>query len=121
MENGKIEITIPLEGDIKSVIATILLVKDKHPILAFVHLDFGFIKIKGVTVKKISFHHDNNEVILMDMPAYRTGFTFTKSAFIADKRMYDTITNVVLQKVEDELIKRDVPPEDNTVSDSFIW
>lgn len=121
MENGKTQITIPVESSIKSVTATITFVQNKEPILAFVHLDFGFIKIKGITVKKRDFHNDGNEVTVIDLPAYKAGFTYIKSVYIADKRIYTAVTNAVLQKVQDELKKRDVPPEEITITENLSW
>ena len=103
MEKTKIEIEIPVNLNTQVVTAKITLAQGKEPILAFVQLDFGFITVKGITVKKVDFKHDGNETLIFDLPAYRAGITFVKSVFIPDKRLFSELARTVVQKVEEEL------------------
>jgi len=103
MEKEKIEIKIPIDSILDNATASIAVVEGKEPIVAFVQLDFGLIKIKGITVKKRDFRRDGNEVMVLDMPAYRAGYSYIKSVFIADKNIYTEITQAVLRRVQEEL------------------
>lgn len=103
MEKIEIAIEIPLDAMTELVTAEISIVQGKEPIVAFVQLDFGFLTIKGITVKKRDFKNDGNEVLIFDLPAYRAGVNYVKSVFISDKRIFTGISQAVLKRVEEEL------------------
>lgn len=102
MEKRVFEIEITIDAPVDIVTANISIVQGKEPIVAFVQLDFGFITVKGCTVKKRDFKNDGNETLIFDLPAYKAGYTFIKSVFISDKRIYSAIAQGVLRKVEEE-------------------
>lgn len=103
MEKTKIKVEIPVNVNSDFVTANITIVPGREPILAFVQLDFGFLTVKGITVKKVDFKHDGNESLIFDMPAYKAGFTYVKSIFISDKRIFTELAQTVIQKVEEAL------------------
>lgn len=98
----KEELTININIDQKeiNVKALISLIEGKDPIVAFVILDFGFIRIKGCRVKWVDFNKDNNLSLIFDLPAYRTGGGFIKAVYFPDKRFYIQIGNEIIEKVQ---------------------
>ncbi len=98
-----IEVEIPVNLNTAVAVARIKIVPGKEPILAFVQVDFGFLTVKGITVKKRDFNGDGNEVLVFDLPGYKSGYRFVKSVFISDKRIFTEISQAVLDKVQEEL------------------
>lgn len=103
MEKENIKIKIIINNQEATMLATISLITDKDPIVAFVVLDFGFLRIKGCRVKWADFNKDGNLTLIFDLPAYRAGATFIKSVYIPDKRIYAQISNAVVAKTRDLL------------------
>lgn len=117
MEKSKLEIGIPLDVYTDVAKANISIVQGKEPIVAFVQLDFGFIKIKGITVKKRDFKGNGEEILIFDMPAYKAGYNYIKSAVISDKRIYFQISNAVLQKIKESTSMNYLADQEVSVDD----
>lgn len=103
MEKSDIEVEIPVNLNTTTAVAHIKIAHGNPSIIAFVQVDFGFITIKGITIKKRDFKGDGNETLVFDLPAYKAGYSYIKSVFISDKSMYFELSNAVLDKVKEEL------------------
>ena len=103
MEKSEIEVEIPVNLNSNSAKAHIKFAHGNPSIVAFVQVDFGFITVKGITIKKRDFNGDGNEVLVFDLPAYKAGYSYVKSVFISDKSMFFEISKAVLDKVNEEM------------------
>jgi len=109
METEKFQLEVKHDFMTDKATATISLVNGKDPIIAFVTLDFGFLKIKGITIKEKDFNNDGNKVLSFDLPAYRTGHGYNKSVYIPNKQDYLTIATPILERVKAELSQKNPP------------
>lgn len=103
MEKSEIVVEIPVNLNTSNAIANIKIAHGNPSIIAFVQVDFGFITIKGITVKERDFKGDGNKVLVFDLPAYRAGYSYVKSVYISDKNMFFEISKAVLDRVSEEL------------------
>lgn len=114
----KFEVNLPFDKSTSGAKVSVSLVSGRNPIIGFAQIDFGFVKIKGCTIKEKDFKHDGNTTLTFDLPAYRAGQIFVKSAYFPDKQFYGQITNAVINKVREELgytppnNEEDVNPDD---------
>lgn len=112
MEKSEILVEIPVDLNLNSAIAHIKIAHDNPSIIAFVQVEFGFITIKGITVKKRDFNGDGNETFVFDLPAYKAGYNYIKSVYISDKRIFSEISNAVIARINEELGGGQIAPED---------
>ncbi len=103
MEKSDIEVEIPVDLNTNFATARIKLAHGNPSIIAFVQVDFGFITIKGITIKKRDFNGDGHETLVFDLPAYKAGYSYVKSVYISDKSMFFEISKAVLDRVNEEL------------------
>ena len=103
MEKSEILVEVPIELNTHTAIAHIKIAHDNPSIIAFVQVEFGFITIKGITVKKRDFNGDGHETLVFDLPAYKAGYNYIKSVYISDKRVFSEISNAVIARVNEEL------------------
>lgn len=111
-------IEIPFQYSVSGTVsAQITFAERKEPIVAFVELDFGWMKIRGITVKKRDFKGDGNEVLVFDLPAYRAGIKFHKSVYM-EKEIFFEFAEPVLNKVK-EMLGEEVSREDEVFPDDI--
>ncbi len=103
MEKSEILVDIPVSLNINNAIAHITFAPGNPSIVAFVKVEFGFITIKGITVKKRDFNGDGHETLVFDLPAYKAGYNYIKSVYISDKRIFAEISNAVIARINEEL------------------
>ena len=103
MEKSEILVEIPVSLNTNIAIAHIKMAHNNPSIIAFVQLEFGFITIKGITVKKRDFIGDGHETLVFDLPAYKTGYSYVKSVYISNKSVFSQISNAVISRVNEEL------------------
>ena len=115
----KYKIEIPISDPVwPTVLATVVLAKNKKPIVAFARLEIYSLVIKGITIKEKTFGKENTvPVLCMDLPAYRTGPVFTKSVYFTNKRIYVEISTAIVEAVqkwvkEFENKNEDINPEE---------
>lgn len=114
MEKSEILVEVPIELNTNTAVAHINLTHDNASIIAFVKVDFGFITIKGITVKKRDFSGDGHETLVFDLPAYKAGYNYIKSVYISDKRIFSEISNAVIARINEEL------GEGQIISEEFV-
>jgi hypothetical protein len=107
MKKEELAININIDDKETNVKALISLVEGKDPIVAFVILDFGILRIKGCRVKWVDFNKDSHLSLIFDLPAYRTGAGFIKAVYFPDKRFYIQIGNEIVEKVQALLSNKD--------------
>ena len=103
MEKSEILVEIPVDLNANTAVAHIKIAHGNPSIIAFVQVEFGFITIKGITVKKRDFNGDGHETLVFDLPAYKAGYNYIKSVYISDKRIFSVISNAVIARVNEEL------------------
>lgn len=103
MEKSEILVEIPVSLNSNTAVAHIKMAHSNSSVIAFVQVEFGFITIKGITVKKRDFNGDGHETLVFDLPAYKTGYSYIKSVYISDKRVFSEISNAVIARVNEEL------------------
>lgn len=114
MEKSEILVEIPVDLNTNTAVAHIKIAHGNPSIIAFVQVEFGFITIKGITVKKRDFNGDGNETLVFDLPAYKAGYNYIKSVYISDKRIFSEISNAVITRINEEL------GEGQIVSEEFV-
>lgn len=81
----------------------ITIIPDRDPFVAFAQLDFGFIRIKGCTIKWSDFGKGGEPVLTFNLPAYKTNFKYIKAVYFPDTEHYLKLTEQIINAVKGKL------------------
>lgn len=109
MSKEEYTISLPYSEAVSGLKVQITIIPDKDPIVAFAQLDFGFVRIKGCTIKWKDFGKGEGPMLIFDLPAYRTAFKHVKAAYFPDTEVYKRLTEAIVQSVKKKLNIKNEP------------